>query len=145
MAIYFIGGSSPDVTNIEELIAKGFKESGQGYNFAETFINAECTEVECKPARRSFLALVEICQTYFPETTQEDVAKVLVELIQGKENSFLACGFCGNINKVVFCRQYSEFIKPGISSWGMTNASSREGQDGISFNQILKLAGYENV
>jgi hypothetical protein len=145
VAIYFKGGDSPDITNIEELIKNGFYGTSYflSHQFEQTYFDSEYKELECKAARRSFTALVEICQTYFPETTEEDVAKVLVKLISGKEDSYLACGFCSTINKVVFCKQYSEFLKPGISSWGNINATTREGEDGISFNQILKLADYQ--
>ena len=142
MAIYFRGGNSPEITNIVELLEHGFlghieKES---YQFKETYHDEELEETECNPARRSFSALVEICQTYFPETTEKDVAKVVIDFIRGGTSSFLCCGFCSTINKVVFCRQHSDYNLPNISSWGNSNPKSKIGDDGISFNYILELA-----
>lgn len=64
--------------------------------FSETFIDEECSIKECHYARRSFNDILKICKCYFPETTEQDIAKLITD-----ENLFFT-RLCGDINKWVF-------------------------------------------
>ena len=68
--------------------------------FSITYKDAECTIRECHSARRSFEDLLEISQTYFPETPEAELAKILLVLKTSDFN--MRCLYCINIHKWVF-------------------------------------------
>lgn len=88
-----------DILNIEDLLSYGFTN----YQFAPTFYDKECTLLQCRSANRSFEDLLEICKTYFPNTTEVDLAKTLFNL---NKKIRLHSLFCIDINKVVFYKGY---------------------------------------
>jgi hypothetical protein len=87
------------ITNVYELLKKGFNASG-GY-FKTTYDDPECEESDeqCHEASRSFGDLLIIAQTYFPRTTAKQLAEALVKY--SKEVG-LGWQFCGDVNKIVF-------------------------------------------
>ena len=81
--------------------------------------------VQCRPANRSFLDLVEICQTYFPETTENEVKKALIRACED-ENFKLYTIFCDDIEEWVFFKatspydNTSRYIKSVLEPKGLT-------------------------
>jgi hypothetical protein len=73
----------------------------QSHKCKETYLNPECTELQCKGARRSFGDLLILARTYFPETTEEQLAKLLHEFFLKRQIRAL---YCHNISRIVFCR-----------------------------------------
>lgn len=102
---------------------------GKWFKFKETYYDELCTELECKAARRSFLDLLEICQTYLPDTTDIKLAKALFEL----ENMF--CFICNDIGKLVFQIDRNRRHNYGITS----SYPDLKGVDGYSFKMIENL------
>lgn len=82
---------------ILELLTKGF--SVFGGRFKSTYRDKELTILECNIANRSFLALLEICQTYFPATTENDL-KIALNILCTKNDLYTL--FCTDINEWVF-------------------------------------------
>lgn len=83
----------PDLTDLKSLIQYGY--SANGY-FVTTFEDKELTKVQYHSrARRSFEDLLAISRTYFPETTEVDLMKVLIEIK-------IKYYFCGSTRKIVF-------------------------------------------
>lgn len=116
---------------IKSLLKMGF--SGQS-SFNRTFKDPECTKLEFRRARRSFGDLLLICKTYFPNTTEEKLAKTLLEL--NKEIGVRA-SYCYTINKVVFLKDPRK-VQFG---YGVGPAQKNEkGKGTHSFAEILKLA-----
>jgi hypothetical protein len=76
-----------------------------------TYIDKECTIIEQNCGkRRSFEDIYKVFKTYFPEITEEEVLKEMIDA----EMSFY---FCSNINKIVFhFLPYKDLI--GIRSLG---------------------------
>ena len=94
-----------NTNSLKRLLSKGW--AGDYQSFVETYNDKECKDIECGRARRSFEDLLEISRTYFPETTEIELAKTLQEL--GNKHNLIA-SFCGDINKLVFWKWV--FIKP---------------------------------
>lgn len=113
--------------NITELLNSGFNNF-----FCETFSDKECTEQQCKIARRSFNDLLLICLTYFPKTTKEELAYVLLNNI-----SRLVCFYCPNIDKLVFLKEGAD--KPFYFDKRVYSECDEEYVDctGVCFNNIL--------
>jgi hypothetical protein len=66
------------------------------YSLVPTYYDKECTQEECEEGkRRSFQALFEIAQTYFPSITMDEFERCLHEK---KLNFYL----CSDIGKLVF-------------------------------------------
>mgnify|MGYP006274754327 CR=1 FL=1 len=128
--------------------------------FCKTFHDEELTQEECHVARRSFKALVEIAQTYFPNTTEKEVAAFLVKA--GKDQDFrMSTLYCPDIKKWVFCR-YPSFVtyehmlrttqeplslhvaaRYRLEYDNTSSVSKRfeyQGTDGYSLQQIMDLA-----
>lgn len=126
--IYFKDGEK--AKNISELISIGYSRGSN--RFKETFFDKKLTKEECHEARRSFTALLEICQTYFPNTTAGELAN---ELIKNK-GSNLRAFVCPGIDKLVFvcdndngCTRFDKIEKN----------SDYKGLDGISYDDVLAL------
>lgn len=89
--IYFKGGNeSTDLDNLLRLLF-----SHNGYSVA-TYFDKECTDMQCyHGSRRSFEDLLCIANTYYPETSEEDLMRALVNI----EINYY---FCSDIHKIVF-------------------------------------------
>lgn len=100
MSIYLKIPIGTEINNIKELL--GVLYSNNIYNDINdyysitTYYDKECTLIECSKLRRSFEDLLEICRTYFPSTTEEDLMKELLD------STYLKWSKCGDINKIVF-------------------------------------------
>ena len=127
--IYF--KNADKAKDLEELLKLGFDQNSF---FSRTYLDKEFTELQCKPARRGFSDLLQISQTYFPETIENDLAKILVE----KYNSFI----CQNHNLLVFLHEYHlnhPCSKPFDTRMAKKFDQDYEDCDGYSYNKILKL------
>jgi hypothetical protein len=94
--IYFLEGEKAE--NTKELLINGY---GIYYKFQPTFFDPECTKQQCDYARRSFGDLLNICTTYFPETTEMDLMRVLIDLFKSQKIRGL---YCNDIGKPVFIK-----------------------------------------
>lgn len=92
--IYLKGGHKH--ATVSDLLAFGFSNTDEVGMFARTYSDPDCLEAQCHEARRSFSDIFAICKTYFPEATREEVAHTLLNM------KYMACTFCGDINKLVF-------------------------------------------
>ena len=73
---------------------------------AKTYSDVDCSIEQCEAARyRSFEDILECAQTYFPETTEEDLLKLLLSIvIVEKENRYqVMCYNCQGILKPTCC------------------------------------------
>jgi hypothetical protein len=124
--------------NIEQLIRLGF-ESYSGPSFVETYSDSNFTLLECKKAFRSFNALLEICQTYFPNTTAKELAKLLFDT-----NKFVYALFCNTIDEVVFTKFDRYDDSPGTDNMFYRLKENAyyhvKGKSGISFEDIYNLS-----
>ena len=124
-----------DYQNLENLILQGFSGHYAGY-FQFTYLDHECTKEEDRQRRRSFDDLLVIARTYFPETTEEELAQVLTKTPR------MRALFCRDIQKVVFVRDYdndknSFHVDLGSGTIDTKSASKYSAID------IYKLAGIE--
>jgi len=133
MKIYFRSRKKPEnMTGIKELLQNGYSGKYDG-NFKPTYSDPKCQNQECHPARRSFDDLLTICKTYFPKTTQKELAKTLFEL---NEEIGLGGSYCITINKPVF---FKRGIK-NINSFMFNNRETVKGKSKFSFSQIKSLS-----
>lgn len=72
-----------------------------------TYLDIECTVVECTGSRRSFEDLLVLANTYFPGTTEEDLMKAIIEVNLG----YL---YCPDIKKIVFCVYPTKLTKENL-------------------------------
>ena len=114
---------------IKSLLKMGFNN----FHFKKTYTDIECTKEECHPARRSFGDLLLICRTYFPNTTEQQLAKTLREL--SKEIG-IRVSYCSTIDKIVF---YKSLIKNNFTYNICGHLRNRRGEGTHSFNEIEKL------
>lgn len=136
MNIYFREADSSKT--IKELLLSGFiiRYIGSERKFVTTFKDEACKDEDCYPARRSFNDLLWICRTYFPETTEEQLAKVLKELYEERSVRGL---YCPNIHKIVFIGT------EGTSMDFMHNASDRHHHaDEYTGSYIENLLKYQS-
>lgn len=129
--IYF--KKNKEFDDIEELLEYGYK----GYNssFKPTYIKTEKTTFqECHPARRSFGDLLIICRTYFPETTEKQLAKTIFKL---NKKIGLRASYCSTINKVVFLKDRKN---SPIDRHMTPSQKVKKGYGTHTFNEIVNLA-----
>lgn len=121
--------------DIEDLVEYGYKIPN-AYGFKPTFKNKECSIFEChQNAYRSFDGLLEICQTYFPETTDKDLAKLIFKL---HKKIGLIPSYCGTIKKIVFEKHIpSKTID--INNNLYLCEYTKKGDGTHSWNMIVKL------
>lgn len=131
MKIYL---KNPDTSSLKNLIKEGF--GVHQYKFVETYFDEECTNVQCKRARRSFEDLWKIAKTYFPETTEVILAKTLQILY--KDGPILAI-FCSDIQKVVFW-PYPEIINREGTLVNYVMLKNEKGKSPYSAMDIEALA-----
>jgi hypothetical protein len=93
--LYFRNGKS--ASSLKELIDLLYREDNgiRQVTARTTYCDEKCEVAECYSARRSFEDLLAISRTYFPETTEVELMKVLKEL----DMSFW---YCSDIKKLVF-------------------------------------------
>lgn len=84
-------------TTLEELIKFGFSEYGG--KFSPTYHDSACEKPEDNWKRRSLEDLLAVSRGYFPETSEEELCKLLVKLFK---EWHLRSHWCPNIKKVVF-------------------------------------------
>lgn len=137
MSIY-LKKDGTEFTNVYDLLKFGYTQYGEkswGERFVKTYSDPECTQLECKAARRSFDDLLTISRTYFPETTEVELAKTLEQL---RKERVVFCLFCPDIERVVFYRSTGyghDSFKNGVNE----NYHDREGTSNYSLNTILGL------
>lgn len=94
-------------TTIAELMTALFSFSTVGIlKSVATYIDKECTRLDCNEDKyRSVDDLVEIVQTYFPNSTEEEILKQLLELKihRGRVCYRLNMINCYNIVKPTIC------------------------------------------
>lgn len=137
--IYFLGGNG--CATLEDLIKTGYTCDAYGYHtfFRITFADEECTHWQCNHARRSFGDLYIIATTYFPATTKQELAYILLNKIER-----LRAFYCKNIDRIVFIRDGNEYSTHhlGIFSTRMGDDYDTNFKDGASmcYNDIVDLA-----
>lgn len=124
--------NSEQAETLEKLMLIGFAGHYMGF-FQNTFLDIECNKLEDKQRRRSFDDLLVVARTYFPETTEEELAQVLTKIPK------MRALFCRDIEKVVFVRDTDSKFKIDLNSAN----SYTKGQSKYCANDIYKLAGIE--
>lgn len=132
MNIYFRTNS--EINNIYDLLVDGF--STMDGKFKITYYDLELTSQECHSARRSFEDLLSICQTYFPETSEKELAKTLLEI---NNNIGLYSIYCSDIEKAVFRRNSGAKGKDYFITNFLTKERDEKGRGEYSINEILNL------
>lgn len=109
--------------------------------FCATFKDEACTDLECKPARRSLEDLFDIVRTYYPYATVKDVAEALFKM---NDEEAITCLFCYDIKKIVFYRSihgnYKFFYKVEDVDGDYVD---REGNGEYSIRDIYNIVGRE--
>lgn len=123
--IYFKNGES--AFNLTGLLNLLYNSHYLGYAH-KTYSDKELTILQCKEARRSFYDLLEIVQTYFPQTTKEELAYRLLHM------TGWSCFYCDNIKKLVFVMDNDRFAARMGSKYDVDYVDST----GICFNDIKK-------
>lgn len=125
--IYFKGADTAH--NIKELLENGFYKNTL---FQATYKDPEYRILQCKVARRSFPDLLEICRTYFPKTTESDLAR----LLSIDYNSF----YCKDIGRLVFLNEktYCKIAYSFDSRMSTLYDENFEDSQGNSYNKILQ-------
>ncbi len=133
MKIYL--NTKKEFKNIEELIQYGYTRNQE--KFKRTYLDPKCKIQDCHPARRSFGDLLLICKTYFPKTTEKELAKALFSL---NKKTGLRASFCGTINKLVFLKNRKGMPMDIVMDGSIR---TRKGQGTHSYSEILQLSKQE--
>lgn len=83
--------------------------------------------------RRSFGDLYALVTTYFPEATEKDLAKILIEFCK---KDFICGDYCTGINRAVFYI----FRENYVQFWMHPGKEYKIGNDGYSHEIIEQLA-----
>lgn len=111
MAIY-VNFEKPET--IGEFLIKFFSyscEASYVFKSVETYKDKECIELECgKDKFRSFDALLEIINTYYPDTTPKQLMHELLVLDIRKYDKryYPYLIFCEDIDNITFCYYYEK-------------------------------------
>lgn len=136
-----------NVNTLEEFILDIFNYYSMYdlYKCAKTYNDPEFKDVECQPARRSFEDILDIVNTNFKETTEEELAKCLYEL---NLKNIIFSIYCNDIHKIVFYRYKS---RVGESNYKLVGGNSicsigldNSGQGKYTLRQILDFAGFKD-
>lgn len=132
MEIYFkiTNEELEKIKDIKDLILYHKSLSPIGY-FNTTYFDKECTKQQCHSARRSFYDLLDICKTYFPKTTEEELAHFLVN----EQN--ISCFYCRDIQKVVFYFAMKSLVN--FNRCGDKYNVNYKGKDQICYVDIVKM------
>lgn len=129
--LYYKGAEN--AKTLKSLIKNAFLH---GSGFPQTFTNKRYEGNQCRAgANRSFGDLLRLSRTYFPNTTQIELAKLIFEL--SKEIKIYA-QFCHTVNKVVFRKSY-DYQNISLEQY-IDVYEDKVGVDKYSFNMIKKLA-----
>lgn len=125
---------NPNTNSLFDLINDGFSVlswDNTGKRFVATYSDEECSYEECHEARRSFYDLLEIARTYFPNTTEKELAEAISKL----EN--ITCFICCDIEKYVFFIDRNSNNNYNCFSNNLDRDVPTV--DGFSFNDFLNL------
>lgn len=127
--IYIDVEFDPETETLESFIPKCLS-SEEGWRFKPTFKDPELIVKQYRAANRSFAAILELCQTYFPGCTEREVAVALNNLCDKLRisddhlmSTMLICLRCTDVNKIVFLgypvgpdtsKRYKESNLPGM-------------------------------
>jgi hypothetical protein len=132
--IYFKGAENEKT--LEDLIKKIYKN----LHFPITYSNKALTTIQCRSgAARSFGDLRRLALTYFPNSTEQELAKIIYQL--NKEQGLFPT-FCLTVRKMVFNRGQS-YIKKRMEDY-MHFYKDKVGADKYSFNMIKKFANADS-
>lgn len=96
--LYIELSKTKETKTVRDLIDSLYREveTGKRRRYARpTYTGVKCTRVECNAGRRSFEDLLTLARTYFPDTTEEELMKVLKSIR-------IKFYFCNQIKKAVF-------------------------------------------
>ena len=134
MAIYIKG---PKPRTIKSLIKRLYSYKKGYFNIVKstsTFFDRECIRLECDDAKnRSFDAIFEIVNTYFPNTSEKEVVKELLSTVIVYNKKSYKCNilYCPNISKpVCYFNTYPSYT-----------LSSKNGDSKKSWRQLLRPLG----
>lgn len=96
MALYVKEERKP---TLYEFLKHCFSIEGNSGCFVPTYTDKECTILECRVARRSFEALLEISQTYYPKCSEKALARIIYKL---NDLDNLYAYPCGTVKNIVF-------------------------------------------
>lgn len=105
-----------------------------------TYSDEACTIVQCEAKRfRSVTEILQIVQTYYPNTSLTDVLSIIKKLID--KDSKIALIWCTQVNKVVlkYLNDSNTIAKQYITTYSKSNHQNKKGVDGFS------LADYEKI
>ncbi len=103
----------------------------------ETYHDAECNSVQCRAgAFRSVTELLEIVQTYFPQTSLLDILKIIRQLTEEGENISLI--WCTQVNKVVLKYVDPQF-RAFMSQYSLDRYKRSKGVDGYSIQDYQNM------
>jgi hypothetical protein len=106
-----------------------------------TFKDKSCTQLDNKPARRSFEDILSLVWSKYPRATEEDVAKAICESF---ENGNIKSLYCNDISKNVFLITTDDFEGKYKLAWNgllPNNDITYKGNGKYSIKEILDLAG----
>lgn len=90
-----------EINNVEDLIDVVYSYERMPHERSalarSTYVDKQCTKIDCSRARRSFEDLLCLTKTYFPSATECDLMRAL-------KNQNLYFDFCRDIHKIVFVR-----------------------------------------
>lgn len=134
MKIYLKLPKNKKFANITALLKYGYKgELFIRKGFAATYSDKACKKQQChNDANRSFEDLLIICKTYFPKTTEEQLAKSLYGLF--KYNKLIVI-FCDNINKLVFYRRRHALNFEYL----IVDEATKRGVGKYNYNEFMEL------
>jgi len=108
--------------------------------FPKTYSNKALTTQQCREgAARSFGDLRKIALTYFPESTEQELAKIIYEL---NKDLGIYPTFCPTVRKIVFNRGFN-YLKGNIESH-LIGIQNKVGVDKYSFNMIKQFANADS-
>lgn len=138
--IYVKGGDKAKTT--AELLINNFAINEYNvFKFKPTYHDAECTKLQCKQARRSFADLLEIVKTYFPSTTRNKLAYIILNKVPN-----LICLYCEPTNMLVFVVDIPHSVN-GVYWMNLYKKDIKfKDKFNMSFEDIEKLANkYKNA
>lgn len=154
MAIYLKKFKNTKPNSLIELIQTLYQYSNTySVKSIQTYNDVNCTDLECDEDKfRSADALVELCKTYFPNTTEKEIFTALVNTIIILEDKrfYLILSYCTDICKPVFYF-YQNLVKSDIN-YSIDDANNdNSDEDGYyyenkseyeSWEQIMKIIGF---
>jgi hypothetical protein len=125
-----------DCKTLTDLLNWGFSE--RNGMFVATYKDPQLTQYQCgSNRRRSFTELLEIAQTYLPNTTKEQLA---YELTIGR----YTCAGCCDIHKLVFRKriELSDNTDHQLHFINFWSCFTKDEPDinGVSYNDVILMA-----